>query len=274
MSNLFCLWLCREPTEIRQKVRKIYFIPTFFVFIKQTLQPVFTGLARQYNISKKLLTLTSLGGTLCPPHRLTMGHGTVLGSSTMSLFTYTWEKYGRSAIGPTLNLSILAEEVRSMMFSLNMVDYPMSFLLLSIFCNSQVEGTNLRNLHSQVLLSEPSFKNLGGGRVTKIKGQDQSKTDYFQPCPVIQTRPSALTAPSVFPGAGSVMVSHWPIRGRFSPDWPIRSLIITVLTYPRWPGLPGRQWRGQGEVWGQRVPGEGVQVRIRHVEDKHLLLRS
>ena len=93
MSNLFCLWLCREPTEIRQKVRKIYFIPTFFVFIKQTLQPVFTGLARQYNISEKLLTLTSLGGTLCPPHRLTMGHGTVLGSSTMSLFTYTWEKW-------------------------------------------------------------------------------------------------------------------------------------------------------------------------------------
>ena len=60
-------------------------------------------------------------------------------------------------VHPTLNLSlrdagilIIMQQVGLMMFSLNMVDYPMSFLLLSTwdFFGGQVEGTILRCSYS------------------------------------------------------------------------------------------------------------------------------
>ena len=56
---------------------------------------------------------------------------------------------------PALNLStlnagilIMMQKVRLMMFSLNMVDYSMSFLLLFLFFAGQVGGTILRCSYS------------------------------------------------------------------------------------------------------------------------------
>ena len=71
--------------------------------------------------------------------------GTVLECSTM--FFSTWETC------PTLDAGILkmVQHVRFMMFSLNMVDYPMSFLCWDFFA-WQVGGTTL-----WVLFWDPSF---------------------------------------------------------------------------------------------------------------------
>ena len=67
-------------------------------------------------------------------------------------------------VHPALNLStldagilIMMRQVSLMMFSLNMVDYPMSFLLLSswIFFGGQVQGTILRCSYSLSIVVGP-----------------------------------------------------------------------------------------------------------------------
>ena len=67
-------------------------------------------------------------------------------------------------VHPALNLSILdagilimVQQVSLMMFSLNMVDFPMSFLSLSTCFVGQVEGTILRCSYSLIFWGDPSF---------------------------------------------------------------------------------------------------------------------
>ena len=83
----------------------------------------------------------------------------------MGLFHYALVFMGDlQLVDPALNLStldagilILMEEVSLMMFSLNMVDSPMSFLLLSSWnlFDGQVQGTILRCSYSLSFVMGP-----------------------------------------------------------------------------------------------------------------------
>ena len=83
----------------------------------------------------------------------------------MRLFQHVLVYMGdQHLVHPALNLStldagilIMMRQVSLMMFSLNMVDYPMSFLLLSswIFFGGQVQGTILRCSYSLSFVMGP-----------------------------------------------------------------------------------------------------------------------